>query len=180
MAPARINFVAVLFCLLAACSQEQSTVSKARQLVEILRYPDQIDNARNDCLALASTVKAEDKFAEDAGYFGGITPKSPYWSEIKELYESYYQIGCGYLDTAQIVSLLEDNLSRDLSDAELKEILAFYDTAAGKRFRDASYTASQKLSELMSKGYVDQLKEAERQYQAKLNDIVARFRKNPK
>ena len=164
-----------------SCSNtEEARTTKARELVEILRYSEQVDDARNGCFAQAKAITAEEKFSEYPDYFGGIAPKSAYWSEIKALYESYYKTGCEYLDTAKITGILEKNFSSSLSDSELDEILAFYQTRAGKQFREASFDASQKLNELINKGYIEQLKEAERQYAAKLNEILAKFRKNPK
>jgi hypothetical protein len=177
----KILLLCAFFGVAVSCSDtQQARTTKARDLVELLRYSDQVDNARNGCRTQAKTVKAEEKFAEYPGYFGGITPKSAYWNEIKALYDSYYETGCDYLNTAKITGILEENYSRLLSDNELDEVLAFYQTRAGKKYREASFGASQKLSELMNKGYIDQLKEAERQYQDNLNDIVARYRKNPK
>ncbi len=177
----KLLLLLILFsAVIAYADTPQTRILKARELVSLLRYDENIENSRNSCRAQAKTVRAEEKVAEEPGYFGGITPQSVYWSEIKAVYESYFEVGCQYLDKPRILQALEEKFANSLSEKELDEVLVFHRTQTSKKFQEATIAVRRELNDLVSGGFIEQRKEAERQYRKKFNDIVTKYRRDPK
>ena len=113
----------------------------AHVLVEKMMYSKFFDDAQAACLEQANGYDVESVVAQNPEQLGGIKPGDTRWTEAKAVYTDFLKSGC-YYDKEAAVSALEKATAENLTQGEIKQLIAFYDTPLGQRFAIASIIGS--------------------------------------
>jgi hypothetical protein len=128
-----------LLCSTSAFAAEQELATK---LAAVVRYGDVVDSSIQDCIEAARATNVEAELAKTPGLFGDIGPSSPVWLATKDAYLVFLQSSCLGFDKQKAIDALAREYSASMSDSEIEEVLAFYETEAGRRFADAATRAN--------------------------------------
>ncbi|KAB8196214.1 DUF2059 domain-containing protein [Lysobacter maris] len=114
----------------------------AEELVEVTRYADVVDASVETCVDTVRDTNVEADIQRMPELFGGITPASPLWPEARQAYLVYMESSCYTFDKDKAIEAVVREYAAGLSNSEIQSVLAFYETDAGRRFRDAGKVAN--------------------------------------
>ncbi len=114
----------------------------ADKLTATIRYEDVMDSVLHDCIDKARATDVAALVSESPDLLGGIAPDSPLWPAARKAYLNMAIMSCQTFSKEKATAAVTRVLSEQLTNAEIKEILAFYDTPAGKRFIFATALAN--------------------------------------
>ncbi len=130
------------------------------ELLSLTHHDAIIRDAETACLNSGRALTPEMLFEEDPTYFAGLTPESDCWPEIERQHRDYYETGCRYVDRDALIAAEREKLATDLTDAELAEIVAFFESPAGRKYAAANLAASRRMNDVVTNGYLETYKEA--------------------
>lgn len=175
---ATVAFVALL------ASANESTNSEAEELGKQLAAAqgtgEIFTRIIEQCLKQNAANDPKAVFQRNAFSFGGISPQSAYWPEIEKIFQNHQQRTCNHTTAAEFERFVGQYYADNLSVEELKSVIAFFDTGAGKHFS----AASQGLNMALQKFEYDRRQKVEKEALANASDrireIVIRYQKDPK
>ena len=165
------SFVLLALVLVTPSPSVAQELNLAQQLVERMMYSKSFDDAQAACLEQANGYDVESVVAQNPEQLGGIKPGDARWSEAKAAYINFLKSGC-YYDREAAISALEKATAENLTEEEIRQLIAFYDTPLGKRFAAASTIgsnaagrAAKRLNDTneSSKAFIDRISELLRQ-----------------
>jgi hypothetical protein len=135
---------APILSLLLLCSSNSFAADQdlANKLVSVLRYGDVVDSTIQTCLETARNTNVEAELARTPGLFGDIGPDSPVWTATKDAYTSFLQASCHAFDKQKATDAVAREYAAGMTNSEIEAVLAFYQTPAGRKFRDAGTEAN--------------------------------------
>jgi hypothetical protein len=116
--------------------------ASAERFVSLLRYEEQFNSYKNQCVAMHQTVSAEALVARNPDYFNGIRPGHKRWSAVTTAYQVYFQEACSRPSKAEFLGALSTTYAKSLSTQQLNEALAFYSTPTGQALVSAHKQAA--------------------------------------
>ncbi len=125
----------------------------ARQLVALSQ-----DGADDAACAPSEEVSADLAAAYRArpGDFHGISPQSAYWPEVKRAWHAYHGDRCAGSEESP-AAILARSYAEHLSTVELRQVIAFQESPAGRAFIAATEKARADLeNELSTRGDGDE------------------------
>ena len=75
--------------------------------------------------------------------FHGISPQSAYWPEVEQAWRDYYADRCAPQNDESPSAIIARRYAANLSTAELREVVAFQESPAGRAFIAATRIARQ-------------------------------------
>jgi hypothetical protein len=105
----------------------------ADHLVELLRYKDELEAAKQTCLNSDRTISTEAFQKANPDYFGDITSGDRRWPAALEAYGDYVKMLCEHPTIAESLALMSENYASLLSKDDLRASIAFYSSATGNR-----------------------------------------------
>lgn len=132
--------------------QPDGHLALARQLVDLGPDSSELQESAAACIPEAQTIRADILAAYRANpkTFHGISPRSGYWPDVERVWRDYYVERCaaqGDESPAEVVARL---YAANLSTEELRDVLAFQESPAGRAFAAATRLARQDLESAAS------------------------------
>jgi len=152
----------------------------ARQYINTMGYSAIYDEFKRKCHASAKNVTPEVMLKSNPNAFYGITPESRYWSEVIEIFESYYSEACDYMTTAEFINIFVDEYAKTLTVSELKKASAFYQTTLGIKLRDTHILANSTFQSVATKKSAENNEKVYKHFMKKLENLGRRYKKNQK
>jgi hypothetical protein len=81
---------------------------------------------------------------DEGGDFHGISPQSAYWPEVEQAWHAYYVDRCAAHDDSP-AGIIARSYAANLSTAQLREVVTFQESPAGRAFIAATRRARQDL-----------------------------------
>src|SRR4030095_12910157 len=78
------------------------------------------------------------EFNTNPGTFGGLSPQSAYWPEVEAIYERFRATACAYATAEKFERYIGEQFAGQISEADLRAAIAFYESPEGKRLHKAS------------------------------------------
>ncbi len=155
--------------------------SKSEKLIRLAKYENVVEiveRYRSLCIKETMKVSPEKIFSETPTYFGGITPESKYWKDVKEIYESYITSTCSYLNEEKVLNKYILIYSEEMTDQALDGILSFYESAPGQDYLKAITVGNEKLQVYYAESARPAMERAMKVYAEELIKIIYKFKKD--
>lgn len=144
----------------------------AGQLVEALLYPDQYEAMHTSCIKGMRQVSLKDfLLTYPQTDRPNIAPGTPQWKQLENSYNRYIEASCATPTRTEFLDVVTSVYQKELSANQLEEILAFYQSDAGRALLAAQKTLAVRLGALLEK---EQMEKAIAAAQA-LDDEVKRI-----
>lgn len=177
----RIALLCLSLCIPVGAGAADNKAALARQLVEVIQYKRMAADVNQQCGILEGTARDPVRiFESNPNVFGGVSPKSAYWPEIVASYKRYMTKLCTAQSAENMASFYAREFERGMSLDDLKTLVAFYSSPAGKRFSSINMGAMGGYMKFLEKTMAEVSATAMKDAQADMDAIVARYRKNPR
>lgn len=113
------------------------------------------------------------------GDFHGISPQSAYWPELKRAWHAAHGDRCAGNETAP-AAILARSYAGQLSTAELRQVIAFQDSPAGRAFIAATEKARADLENELPAGDVDHPDDGFDSFEQAMLGLKAKYERDPK
>jgi hypothetical protein len=177
----------LLLCLSLVISVQaypQSTPEKmalAEELVRLLQYDELQADYLKECTSPAnSSTIAASAYREHPEAFGGLSPKSTYWSEVEAIYARYRERTCNYVTSERIRSIFAKKFAERASAEDLRASIAFNSSPAGRRLLSIEVSTNRDFQEYANKLLLKATEDAEDQYQKEIAVVVGKFHAAPR
>ncbi|MCB1987933.1 MAG: hypothetical protein KDE69_06185 [Burkholderiaceae bacterium] len=181
----RIPYILMALWLLApvaALSQPSAEkVALAEELVRLLRVEKSLAAYLEQC------AKPEDSpfdpmvaFRSEPGSFGGISPQSSYWPEVKAAYLKFQVTACAYATPEKMTRHYVEKLANDVSVDDLRAVIEFNRAGPGSRVQDVILVANASFQPYASKLMYEAYEVATKDFQQQIREIVRKYRREPK
>jgi hypothetical protein len=137
-------------CLQAHAGEAQDRAALSQQLADLLEIRAQYGVASAKC-AQSDTVLEKgllDLQAKHPGEFGGISPKSAYWPEARQIYREYVDAACALTSGETLEPLFVKNYATSMTAEELRAAVAFYSSPAGRTLQAANWKIFEEVTDL--------------------------------
>lgn len=162
-------------------SANDNMAALARQLVEAIQYKRMAADMNQRCGVLEGTARDPVRiFESNPNVFVGVTPKSAYWPDIVASHQRYMTKLCTAQSAEIMASFFARKFERGMSLEDLKALVAFYSSPAGKRFSATNLDAMVGYMKFLEKTMTEMSASAIKEAQADMGAIVTRYRKNPR
>jgi hypothetical protein len=177
----RTALLCLSFFILVGASANDDKAALARQLVEVIQYKRMAADVNQQCGVLEGTARDPVRiFESNPNVFGGVSPKSAYWPEIVASHKRYMTKLCTAQSTENMASFYARAFERGMSLEDLKALVAFYSSPAGKRFSSTNMDAMGGYMKFLEKTMAEVSASAMKEAQADMDAIVTKYRKNPR
>jgi len=119
-------------------------------------------------------------FSAEPGFFGGISPQSAYWPEVVALYARYQAQACHAVSAEKFAAFFAEQYATKLSEEELEASLAFFSSAAGRRYNAVSAEANVALQAHLTQEMARVVGDAFKDVQRDLRGILLKYKNDPK
>jgi hypothetical protein len=109
-----------------------------------------------------------------------VSPQSAYWPEVVELYSRYQTKACVAVSADAFARFFAEQYETKLSEAELESAVAFFSSAAGKRYNAASVEINLAFQAHLAKEMTKVVGDAYREIQQDLRSISLKYKRDPK
>jgi hypothetical protein len=147
-------------------------------LVSETKLGKQLTEAREACKANEQAGNIEGIAVGSPAMFHGINPKSSRWPDARAAYVRYAISTCVPRNIQDYVDLAASLYEKELSEAELKEVLKFYRTDAGRRFAAASSRLSTELNKKTYEESREGLKQGGIRFESDMQEIESELDSN--
>jgi len=141
---ARFTFV-LAFAALPAPNVMAASTELAKRYVNLMKYEDQYQEYRNNCLGMYQTVPVDKQFEETPERQNVIGPGTKYWPEVLEAYAKYTNEMCARPTLQEFLGAMADGYASLLTDQEMKDALNFYTSQSGRKLIEAHKKASKNV-----------------------------------
>ena len=122
----------------------------AHTLIGLMQYDVMLQEGIKQCKEAVKASGPDSIYKATPNYFGGISPQSPLWPKVIEVYRLYNETACDYANSEANLIDMEKVYSSRLKADELAELIKFYSSPLGKKFAVTNSLASIALSKEMS------------------------------
>jgi hypothetical protein len=119
----------------------------ARKLVDFGPDSNGPAEASANCVPDPATMRKDigAAYRANPAEFHGISPQSAYWPEVEQAWRDYYVDRCGPQSDESPAAIIARRYAANLSTGELREVVAFQQSPAGRAFIAATRIARQDL-----------------------------------
>lgn len=133
----------VLLCFLcvpAIAGDAGDRAKLAQRLADLIEIRAQYNGAYELCRRTDANFEKEmlDLYATRQADFGGISPKSAYWSEARAIYREYLDSACALTSGEKLEPMFVDAYARSMSVAELRAAVKFSSSPTGRAMQAAN------------------------------------------
>jgi len=143
----------------------------ARKLTDTQLLHKVFENHLTTC-AESMKISPEELYAANPRQFGGITPDSFFWKDVKKLTSEYYESACNYMTIEGFTEFYVDAYASIFSDSEIIELIDFYSSKLGQKAVAAQLEGNAnfqiKAYELMTQKMI----EANKKYTAQILKLI--------
>ncbi len=178
-----------VFCIasllsIAACGSARPSNDRSQlgaSLMALWELDKLFDAYQKECSSPTTRIyDPTTVFATDPASFGGLTPQSAYWPEVQSAYKKYEERMCQYASREDFASIYSDELTRDLSTAELHDAINFYASPLGKKLISGNARANDVFQREASQRMAKLYRSAYAATASDLAEIVRKYKANPR
>lgn len=127
--------------------QPENHLALARQLVDLGPDTGDLQESAAACIPEAKTIRADllASYRANPKTFHGISPRSAYWPDVERIWRDYYVERCSERSDESPGEVVARLYAANLTTEELREVLAFQESPAGRAFAAATRLARQDL-----------------------------------
>lgn len=174
----------ILWLLAPFAAMSQPTAERlalAEELVRLLRVEKSVAAYLEQCAKPeGSPFDPMVAFRSDPGSFGGISPQSSYWPEVKAAYTRFQTTACSYATPEKLTRHYVEKLATDVSEEDLRAVIAFNRAGPGLRVQDAVLAANASFQPFAAKLMSEAYERATKDFQQQLRELVRKYRRDPK
>jgi hypothetical protein len=175
--------VVLLLCsATVAAEQTDERLDLARQLVGLLQVNINHPESGGTCIPAPEKMRKDlaDSYRKSPAGFYGISPQSAYWSDVEKAWREYYVERCSGRIDELATALLAGSFAESMSSHEMREVIAFQSSAAGRAFFAASRQACEVLVREMSNRLDRQTERASKSFRVSMLSLKAKYEVDPK
>lgn len=181
-APMR-KLLVVLLLLLSTASHAEPSAERLKlssQLVELMNIRAASDSALQACKDPKNrVVTATSDYKANPNAFGGISPKSAYWTEVEAVYDRYDAITCASVNSEEFVAFWVKTLAEQ-SEADLRAAVAYWASSAGKRMQAAMLRAGEVFQQFSTEKSRMPTEAARLRFRAELTELRRKYEAHPR
>lgn len=167
------------FAALAQPSPDK--LALAEELVRLLRVEQSVAGYLEQCAKPeGSPFDPMVSFRSDPGSFGGISPQSAYWPEVKAVYARFQTTACAYATPERLTRHFVEKLATDVSENDLRVVISFNRSGPGMRVQDAVLAANSSFQPFATKLMYEAYEIATKDFQQQLRELARKYRRDPK
>ena len=152
----------------------------AARLVSMLQFDRMAADSVKECASHDNAAAdAFVSYRDHPDSFGGISPESPYWPQVRTAYEKYRATLCSYAAPDVMVEFFTSEFAKRASAEDLRASIAFYASSSGKRIQQMTVDANEMFQSFESKLMRQVRDQAEQQYQRDMQALIETFRSDP-
>lgn len=179
--PALIVAASLACCGLAVAQPSSEKIALAQELVSLLRLEQSVAAYLEQCKKPeGSPFDPLVAFRSEPGSFGGISPQSSYWPDVKAAYSKFQATACAYATPEKLVRHYVERLASDVSEEDLRAVIAFNRAGPGVRVQDAILAANGTFQPYATKMMYEAYEVAMKDFQKDIRELVRRYRRDPK
>jgi len=166
----------------AACAEATpEKMALAKELVRLLQFDQVQADYLTECAKPAtSSSAAAIAYRQHPEAFGGLSPKSAYWSEVETVYTHYREKTCEYATSEGIANFFAEKFAERASVDDLRASIAFNSSPVGQRILAIEVSANRDFQKYANELVLKATEEAEYQYQKEIAVLVQKFRTAPR
>lgn len=164
-----IGSFALLMGMLSDASAQHA--GSAKELVAKIGFAEQVADARDRCIESAAGSDVEEQYQINPEMFEGLTPSSERWGDVRDNYLSYLRSMCDIVPPDRMTKVAEEVYADALSEEDLRSIIEFYETDAGKKYVGASIAVTRELNRLVYSDKGPEMKKIWEDYMERLRKI---------
>lgn len=138
----RIMLLVFIILTAAPVYADDDKTALAIKLFEILHYPEHFKKQFDKCQSSRNIMSPDSLYAKDQKAFGKINPEHELWPELIKLHNEYVAAACSHYATDIYTKAMAQAYAQNLSTAELKDTIAFYQSATGQHVVSAADDAT--------------------------------------
>ena len=179
---ASVCFAFSIFSSLSAHAEDQTRkVALATELTELMQVRRIATEYLANCTRQeGSYLDPKRIFTADPGLFGGVSPQSAYWPEVVELYGKYQAKACAAVSAERYATFFTEQYVAKLSEADLEATVAFFSSAAGRRYNSASAETNLAFQAYLNKEMAIVVGDAFKAVQEDMRVILRKYKMDPK
>jgi len=151
----------------------------ARAIVSVTKLVEQLTDTRETCKANEQAGDIERIAIGSPSMFHGIDSRSSWWPDARAAYLRYAVSTCVPQDIGSYVDLAASLYEDALSEEEMRAVLRFYKTDAGKKFSAISARLSAALNQKMYEESREVVKQGGIRFDSEMEEIKKRSNSSP-
>ncbi|CAB1065136.1 hypothetical protein D1BOALGB6SA_9933 [Olavius sp. associated proteobacterium Delta 1] len=167
----QLNLAIFLILSLLIFDVEAGSRELARKLADTQLLYKVFENHLTTC-AESMKMSPEELYEANPRQFGGITPDSLYWKDVKKLTSEYYESACNYMTIKEFTEFYVDAYASRFSDAELVELIDFYSSKLGQKAVAAQHDGNAKFQTKAYELMTQKMIEANKKYTAQILKLI--------
>lgn len=154
----------------------------ARQLVDLGQDGGSPPESAASCVPEAEAMRADILVAYRAHPedFHGISPRSTYWRDVEQAWHDYYVDRCAAQNEDSPAAIITRIYAANLSTEELREVVAFQESPAGRAFVAAARLARQDLESAPAAPAQRDTDEASARFREAMLRLKAKYERAPR
>lgn len=121
---------------------DKMRLSLAEQLEKLFKNEVAMSEYSRLCNEYQSGNTAENLYASNNDYFGGLSPKSSLWPKVVTILRDFQKESCKEIDSATFREHIVNVFAKTHSTHELSELIKFYKSHLGRKSIDATLLAN--------------------------------------
>jgi hypothetical protein len=172
-----VALAALSLPVVAHAADADAQLAAARELLLLMRFDAQIDEAKAQCQKMTKTITPESVYQTNPSQFGGITPQSRLWPSVVHAFQEFYNNTCVYLDSEALTAVAAQSYASTLSKQDLAEVIKFYRSPAGKKLADAQAASGAAFQKEAAARLAESYRRANDEFSKRLDDLINGSRK---
>lgn len=144
----RIMLLAFIVLITVPVYADDDKTALAIKLFEIMHYPEHFKQQFDTCQARKNILSPETLYSKDQKNFGKINPEHELWPELIKLHNEYIIAACSHYAPDIYTKVMAEAYAQNLSATELKDTIAFYQSATGQHVVSAADAATDAMINL--------------------------------
>ena len=163
----------------AAWGADDAKTVLARRLVALQQVDAGYKELDRTCPE-APGVAAKNAYMRFPFQFGGISPQSAYWPEVEQVYEKFGASACQVETAGPLSEVYVKVYAESLSVADLRAIVDFYASPAGKHLQDVEPAVSAALKPRLEALMSDFSGRGNKELSEALATLSAKYKADPR
>jgi hypothetical protein len=177
----RLIAIALILPAAALAAPSERALVLATDLVRLLRFETTFNAYVEQCAKPeGSPFDPALAFRSDPASFGGISPQSAYWPDVKNAYARLQAKACAYATPEKFAKYFVDQFAERLSEDDLRTAVEFQQTASARRVQEAVVAANASFQSFATQLMYAAYESATKEFQQELRTLTRKYRQDPR
>jgi hypothetical protein len=176
-----VPVIALLTALHVNAQPSPEKIALAEQLTQLLKVNDSFAAYLKECANPdGSMFDPKVAFRADPGSFGGVSPQSAYWPEIKSIYARFQTTTCAYATPEKFTQFYIEQFAERMTVEDMRASIEFNSSQAGKRLQAAVLATTNEFQPFASKLMFKAYEVARDQFHQEVRVVLRKYKAEPK